>query len=383
MSNNPKPPVPKRTSSTYHSIDSVEEFKREEKHSVNFSSLSHHSDSSCCSNNIISDEILDKISDMVIERSVKKRASSKSTVSFQPDESIIKLNIGGTNFSTLRQTLDKQIPRIDNKNQFYESNLFQEMFAGKVMRRYDENHAIFIDRNPQFFNIILDYLRQVDTPHPLRLPTGNDMIKSIFEEAQFYKLESLKDKIYSICMNSSIMNEVLTATLFRVCKLRAQKWNLIYRATRDGFFSSSFHTACDSAGTTLVLVKSSTNFIFGGCTLLPWDDYHGATFKEDPNAFIFSLVNRLNKSVRINVCDSKKAIKVRHDYGPVFGDDDFALFLPAGSFYMSEHDTTCYSALGKSYKLSVDMAREVKVEEFLAGSSHFKPIEVEVFAIAK
>jgi hypothetical protein len=304
------------------------------------------------------------------------------------DPNIIKLNIGGTYFTTLLQTLDRRLSRVDDKNQLYPANLFQEILHGQAPLRFDEKHALFFDRNPQYFNYVLDFLRLVDSPMPMRMPSSsNELLKSIYEEACYYKVDALKDKIYGLCLVSSILSESQTATLFRICKLRAQKWNLIYKGSRDGFFASSFHTACDRVGTTLIIVKTSMNYIFGGCTLASWDylarDSIGGAFREDHNAFLFSLKNKLGRPFRINVTDGKKAIKVRHDHGPVFGDDDLVLFSPSGSFYASNNDNTCYAPLGKSFKLTPDIVAEVKEEEFLAGDMFFKPAEVEVFEIAK
>jgi hypothetical protein len=376
----PKPPLPKRTTSNSLTPNSLipDQVKERLSNASISSASSSHSNGSFNSSG--SDELLEKLSEIVLEKSLTIRKFPKT---FTPDENIIKLNIGGTHFATLLQTLDKSIPRLDDKKYQYPPNLFQEILHGLAPLRYDENRAIFIDRNPHHFNYVLDFLRHVDSTSPLKLPNNNELLKSIFEEAQFYKVEALKDKIYTMCMNSGILSESQTAILFRICKLRAQKWNLIYKATRDGFHASSFHNACAAAGTTIVLVKTSLNFIFGGCTLASWDYLKGQTYREDPNAFIFSLANRLNRPVRINVTDSKKAIKVKHDYGPVFGDDDFALFSPSGTFYMSETDNTCYSSLGKSYKLSAEFLKDIKQEDFLAGDMYFKPVEVEVFEIAK
>jgi hypothetical protein len=382
MSNSvPKPPLPKRTTSTAlnpaHALipEQVKELLSNASISSGSSSHSNGSFNSSCS-----DELLEKLSEMVLEKSLTVKKFPKT---FTPDENIVKINVGGTTFATLIQTLNKKLPRLDDKNYQYPPNLFQEILHGLSTLRYDENRAIFIDRNPHYFHFVLDFLRQVDSTSPLKLPNNNELLKEIFEEAQFYKVEALKDKIYTMCMNSSILSESQTAILFRICKLRAQKWSLIYKATRDGFHASSFHNACATAGTTITLVKTSLNFIFGGCTLASWDFLKGSVYRDDPNAFIFSLANRLNRPVRINVSDSKKAIKVKHDYGPVFGDDDFALFSPSGTFYVSDSDNTCFSTLGKSYKVSADILKDIKPEEFLAGEMFFKPVEVEVFEIAK
>ena len=47
------------------------------------------------------------------------------------------------------------------------------------------------------------------------------------------------------------------------------KWNLCYRASRDGWSARNFHRNCDSKGPTVVLIKVN-EFIFGGYTDQNW-----------------------------------------------------------------------------------------------------------------
>ena len=47
------------------------------------------------------------------------------------------------------------------------------------------------------------------------------------------------------------------------------KWNLCYRASRDGWGAQDFHRFCDNKGPTVVLIKVN-NYIFGGFTDQNW-----------------------------------------------------------------------------------------------------------------
>jgi hypothetical protein len=64
---------------------------------------------------------------------------------------------------------------------------------------------------------------------------------------------------------------------------------LIFRGTRDGFMRYNFNEECLNKGSTVTLIKSEHNKIFGGFTSLSWR-YHDD--KPDPKAFIFSLSNK-------------------------------------------------------------------------------------------
>ena len=48
-------------------------------------------------------------------------------------------------------------------------------------------------------------------------------------------------------------------------------WKLIYRASEHGYTAKSFHECCDDVnGPTLVIIKSSGGWIFGGYTTRSW-----------------------------------------------------------------------------------------------------------------
>jgi hypothetical protein len=80
------------------------------------------------------------------------------------DNDIIHLNVGGHKLTTKRSTLCQ-----------VEGSLFASMFSGRwedSLER-DQDGAIFFDFNPQYFLVILDYLRakKIATPeHPAPLP---------------------------------------------------------------------------------------------------------------------------------------------------------------------------------------------------------------------
>ena len=52
------------------------------------------------------------------------------------------------------------------------------------------------------------------------------------------------------------------------------KWRLLYRASEHGYTAKSFHNYCDDKGPTLVIIKSSRGWIFGGYTTQSWQVVH-------------------------------------------------------------------------------------------------------------
>ena len=81
-------------------------------------------------------------------------------------------------------------------------------------------------------------------------------------------------------LNNSVIvgnNSEYLANLTNWIKPRRNEsdWKLCWRASRDGWSSSRFHSLCDEKGPTVTIVKVG-KYIFGGYTNLPWSirKYH-------------------------------------------------------------------------------------------------------------
>jgi hypothetical protein len=97
-----------------------------------------------------------------------------------------------------------------------------------------------------------------------------------------------------------------------------QKWDLLYRATRDGFAAADFHKRCDNKAKTLTIIKSTNGNIFGGYTDKAW--MSDKQWYSDPNAFLFSLVNKDDKPFKAKVSSNgQNAIFCNSSKGPTFG----------------------------------------------------------------
>ena len=80
------------------------------------------------------------------------------------ENDIVCFNVGGQVFATFKSTLNKKIKKIDANNsnddeEYYDPNLLHGLLSGLAKVKLDKNGAVFIDRNPKYFNLILDYLR--------------------------------------------------------------------------------------------------------------------------------------------------------------------------------------------------------------------------------
>ncbi|RIA80317.1 hypothetical protein C1645_810495 [Glomus cerebriforme] len=101
------------------------------------------------------------------------------------------------------------------------------------------------------------------------------------------------------------------------------KFNLLYRASRDGNTAEAFHKNCDNKGATIVVVKiKGKNQIVGGYNPLDWvQPGTVGIYKNTQESFIFSFDDYKN----INTCkigrviNAAQAIIANKSWGPIFG----------------------------------------------------------------
>ena len=108
--------------------------------------------------------------------------------------SIVKLNVGGHYFTTSRQTLTRD-----------PNSMLAAMFSGKFEMEPRGDGAFFIDRDGTHFRFILNYLRT----GKLTLPDGAKFLKELAEEAEFYQIQGILDKL-------KLMKESLTSVKLNV-----------------------------------------------------------------------------------------------------------------------------------------------------------------------
>ena len=69
--------------------------------------------------------------------------------------------------------------------------------------------------------------------------------------------------------NTQLVNQQYDAKLREWCG--DYKWRLLYRASEHGYTGESFHECCDHVkGPTLIVIKSSGGWLFGGYTTRSW-----------------------------------------------------------------------------------------------------------------
>ena len=175
--------------------------------------------------------------------------------------STVTLNVGGQHFTTSLQTLTKD-----------PGSMLHAMFSGRFDTKPAEDGSYFIDRDGTHFRYILNYLRT----GRLLLPDDELVREELLEEAEFYQIRGIVDVI---CPPSFVDSKILSSKqkqmfvntwLKEKLKQPRSSFVLLYRASRDGWAASKFHSICDNKGPTVTVVKSGNN-IFGGYTEQSWD----------------------------------------------------------------------------------------------------------------
>ena len=122
---------------------------------------------------------------------------------------------------------------------------------------------------------------------------------------------------------------------------KAKSGILLYRATRDGFAASNFHSNCDGKENTVTIIETKTNYVFGGYTAAKW---HSNGYISDSNTYVFSLRKLgILTNLKYMVTSSTYAIYGGSSYGPTFGNHVLYINSNSNSNTGSYTQTSGYS----------------------------------------
>ena len=183
-----------------------------------------------------------------------------------------------------------------------------------------------------------------------------------------------------VLTNSTIVTNDLIPTLINLTNFRSKQWNLLYRATRDGFDSNSFHSRCDYKPNTLTIIKTTKSYnnntmacIFGGFTYQNWSKNPG--YLPDNNAFLFSLVNPTNTPARLNV--------LLNNPNAIFT-STFPRFGGGHDIYISDNSNVNVLSYTRHYTFLLN--EKVPTNNIFLGGSptsnvHFQTTEIEIYTV--
>eukprot|EP01114_Cavostelium_apophysatum_P015092 TRINITY_DN4046_c0_g1_i1.p1 TRINITY_DN4046_c0_g1~~TRINITY_DN4046_c0_g1_i1.p1 ORF type:complete len:340 (-),score=67.20 TRINITY_DN4046_c0_g1_i1:60-974(-) len=272
----------------------------------------------------------------------------------------IKLNVGGTYFMTSLDTLRAS-----------GDSYLGALASGRHNTKLGEDGAFFIDRNPVYFGYILDFLRNQE----LILPKEDHVKRAVLKEAEYFALTEIIEILSpSLRVNSAILNEDQMKQLNEwIAQPEAATWELLYRATRDGFEAAKFHMHCNNKGPTITIIKSVGNFIFGGYTPTPWSSQARYNIDTTSSSFLFTLTNPRNIVAKFPLVKSATATFDSPNYGPTFGGGYDLHVCDCSDIY-----TNSYFGLPNSYADDLGYG-----EHTFTGSKNFQTSEIEVYSVKK
>ena len=192
----------------------------------------------------------------------------------------------------------------------------------------------------------------------------NDCYYLNSDEINKYKVEfpKFKENVNSYIMKYYELN-LIEAGIKKKQNKTIKKFTLLFRASRDGYSSSNFHSKCDGKMNTLILVETTNRRRFGGYTECKWDQSGG--YKTGPYSFIFSFDN---KKIYYSK-NGSNSIYGNSSYGPTFGGGhDFYICDGCNS------SNNSYESMGNSY--------ENDGKKYpLTGSSNFLVSDYEVYQL--
>lgn len=147
------------------------------------------------------------------------------------------------------------------------------------------------------------------------------------------------------------------------------KFELLFRASRDGFKADKFHSMCDRKGPTLTIVRTTTGYIFGGFAMKSWESPQKDRWEADKNSFLFSWDWR---EIYRQFQNEDKALEFDKNYGPIFG---------AG------RDLIIYEESNKNSESRMNInstySSEGRERDAISGSDYFTISDYEVLLVSK
>lgn len=141
---------------------------------------------------------------------------------------------------------------------FQPGSMLHAMFSGRFDTKPAEDGCYFIDRDGTHFRYILNYLRTGQ----LVVPEDKVVRIELLTEAEFYRVEGMLVELTPPFRESTLLSsdqrEILTRWLRDNHSLSTiLECSLFYRASRNGWPASNFHSCCDNKGPTVTVVRIS------------------------------------------------------------------------------------------------------------------------------
>ena len=293
------------------------------------------------------------------------------------------INIYFAQFTSLYEVCEsfEELIRIKNLSILKEDKNFKIKITNPILKKKE----FYIDIPAKERNIkdeiesIIEYVHSLNDKIKNMEMKYNNKIKALEDKIEKMEKREKINKANEIDLNSIIIQNIDNLEFLNdelENKLNGKiKYNLIYRATRDGPKTSDFNKACNGKNNQLIVLKTTKGVIFGGFTGRGFQNTKNQRIK-DNSVFLFSFKNK--KIYRI-IKDSNAIYEdARNEYGIFFGkcDGDCPIYLGWRNENMLINNSETCSKLNKEYEFTKDY-------ELNEGEQYFNLEEIEVFQIIK
>ena len=145
---------------------------------------------------------------------------------------------------------------------------------------------------------------------------------------------------------------------------KEKKFKLLYKLSLDGDSIETFHKKCDNKGPTLIIIKTTKNYIFGGYNPISWNS--SGSYQNSNLSFLFSL----NKKKKYTI---KQGLE---GYAIYFNKDRLAF---GGGHDLCIFNQCTYN--NNSYTNSPHSYNTTETNELNGGEVNFTVIDYEVYSV--
>ena len=225
------------------------------------------------------------------------------------NEILIPKNIEFKNITSKSLYISWNIDDVDLIN--FDKNQIKYLIE---MRKKNENNFIEIYKGKET-NFLIKNL-SAKTIYEFRICSLYKDLKG--EYSQIKELETKEKSIDSSILLESGRFEEFYNEIYKWCE--CDKFELLFRGTRDGMTAKDFHRKCDNQGPTLTLIKNDKGHIFGGYASISWMSDEEDKNKNAPKSFLFTLTNIYDiKPTKFPSKNNGNEVYHHKDYGPIFG----------------------------------------------------------------
>ena len=240
---------------------------------------------------------------------------------------------------------------------------------------YKIKYIVEIKKQNEIFNKVYEGNKNSCSIEKLKGNTEYELrICALYNESSSYysEIKIIKTlKLDSIILEESKRFDELSKSLYEW--IGNKKMDLIFRGSRDGMTGKMFHKKCDNKGPTIILIKNSIGYIFGGYASISWTSDN--SYHSDLDSFLFTLTNIYSKGPLKFKCKDNKSVHHLNNYGPIFGQGhDLEI---AGDFLNDIH----YSNFPKSFKDSLGKGKSIFTGDLNSNKTYFTINEIEVFKV--